>query len=101
VIAKEPSVSGRIEGQIVAASPDGDLISDITVERLRGVPHDQSVRICCDEHETIGIFTADHQEPESTFLAMLHNGSLQLRIVGMSARDMLGIRIGEKVVVEW
>ena len=92
---------GKIEGQIVAANEGGDLITDITSERLRGVPHDQSVRICCDEHETVGIFSADHKEPESTFLAVLRNGVLELRIVGMSAREMLGIRVGEKVVVEW
>jgi len=94
-------VPGRIEGQIVAASPEGDLITDISSERLRGVPSDQSVRICCDEHETVGIFAMDHKEPESTFLAVIHSGVLELRIVGMSARDLLGIRIGEKVVVEW
>jgi hypothetical protein len=94
-------VPGRIEGQIVAASQEGDLITDISADRLRGVPHDQSVRICCDEHETVGIFPVDHKEPEATFLAVVHSGILELRIVGMSARELLGIRIGEKVVVEW
>ena len=92
---------GKIEGQIVAASQDGDLITDITAERLRGVPNDQSVRITCDEHETVGIFPVDHGEPENTFLAVLRSGTLELRIVGSSARDLLGIRIGEKVVIEW
>jgi hypothetical protein len=59
------------------------------------------VRICCDDHETVGIFSVDHKGPDSMFLAVLRSGVLELRIVGMSARELLGIRIGEKVVVEW
>jgi S-adenosylmethionine hydrolase len=95
-------VSGRIEGKIVAISDEGNLVTDIPSDQLRHAPTNESVRIRCDEHETVGIFPADHGQPEATFLAVLgQGGMLELRIVGMSARDMLGVRVGEAVVVEW
>jgi hypothetical protein len=60
------------------------------------------VTVRCDEHVTNGLFTPDHAEPEMTFLALLRpDGNLQLVIVGDSARLMLGISVGEQVVVEW
>jgi S-adenosylmethionine hydrolase len=95
-------VSSRIEGKVVAITADGDLVTDITSQQLEGVPRDERVRVCCDEHETVGIFSPDHGEPDSTFLALIGDaGTLELAIVGLSAGDMLGIRVGEKVVVEW
>jgi S-adenosylmethionine hydrolase len=94
--------SSRIEGKVVAITADGNLVTDITSQQLEGTPRDERVRVCCDEHETIGIFPADHSEPESTFLAVLNSdGTLELAIVGLSAGDMLGIRVGESVVVQW
>lgn len=95
-------VASRIEGKVVAISPRGNLITDITAEQLERAPRDERVRIVCDEHETLGIFQVGHQEPESTFLALLGDqNALELEIVGLSASEMLGIRVGEKVVVEW
>lgn len=86
----------------MAISPRGNLITDITAEQLQRAPTDERVRIICDEHETQGIFTNGHNEPEATFLALVgEQGALELEIVGLSASDMLGIRVGEKVVVEW
>ncbi len=93
---------GKIEGTVISISESGNLVTDITAEQLRDAPRDESVTIRCDEHETQGIFTPDHQEPESTFLALLGpEGRLELEIVGVSASIMLGIRVGEKVVVKW
>lgn len=92
---------GQIEGKIVAFSESGDLISDIANERLRDVPHPIAT-IACDEHETIGIFTADHSEEPLTLMAVLGtSGCLELTIVGESAKLMLGVRIGETIVVKW
>ena len=92
----------RIHGQVVSVTEAGNLVTDITADQLREAPRDERVAIRCDEHETRGIFDRDHQEPESTFLAILDpSGTLELEIVGVSASIMLGIRVGEKVVVEW
>lgn len=93
---------GRIEGTVVSISAEGNLITDITADQLENAPRDETVLIRCDEHETQGIFTRDHQEPESTFLAVLGpGGTLELEIVGVSASLMLGIRVGERVIVQW
>jgi hypothetical protein len=44
----------------------------------------------------------DHAEPEMTFVAVVNDeDALQLEIVGESASIMLGIRVGDCVVVEW
>ena len=62
----------------------------------------QPVTIRCDEHETVGLFTAGHSEPEMSFLALLgDSGFLELTIVGDSAKMMLGVRVGERVSVQW
>lgn len=95
-------VATRIEGKVVSISPQGNLVTDIMSDKLAHAPRDERVRILCDEHETIGLFETGHSEPESTFLALLGpQGALELEIVGLSASDMLGIRVGEKVVVQW
>ena len=36
-----------------------------------------------------------------TFLAILDDNRLRLTIVGDSARAMLGLAVGEQVVVQW
>lgn len=92
----------QIEGTIVSINAAGNLVTSITAEQLRGVPTDESVTVCCDEHETIGIFPLDHDQPESTLLALIGKGGrLELAIVGISASAMLSIRVGEKVLVKW
>ncbi len=95
-------MAGKIEGAVVSFSETGNLVTDITVEQLRNAPTDQSVTIVCDEHETMGIFRADHAEPPMTYLAILgESGKLELTIVGDSARIMLGVSRGTPVVVKW
>ena len=95
-------MAGKIEGKIVAYGESGNLVSDIPIDSLRGVPRDQSVTVTCDEHQTVGIYAADHAEEPSTFMAILGSGgNLELTIVGDSAKIMLGVPLGEKVVVKW
>jgi len=94
-------VPGQIEGKIVAFGESGNLVSDIAHDRLREAPRD-SAATSCDEHETIGIFPADQPEEPFTLMAILGmSGCLELTIVGESAKAMLGVRIGEKIVVKW
>jgi hypothetical protein len=94
-------VPGQIEGKVVAYSESGNLVSDIDNNRLAAVPCD-SATTACDEHETIGIFAADHPEQPMTLMAILgKSGCMELTIVGDSARAMLGVPLGEKIVVKW
>jgi S-adenosylmethionine hydrolase len=91
-----------IEGTVVSVSEQGNLVTDIPCAAFADAPHDATLRVRCDEHETAGLFTQDHQEPEFSFLALLgESGHLELTIVGDSAQLMLGIRAGERVVVRW
>ena len=93
---------GRIAGKIVAYSAEGNLVSDISAEQFAAAPRDERLVIRCDEHETNCLFEAGHEQPESTLIAILGaSGCLELEIVGDSAKMMLGIPLGEKIVVEW
>lgn len=93
---------GKIEGTVVAIGETGNLVTDLTAERLRAAPSDDRTTVRCDEHITNGIFPVNHGQPESTLVAFLSPaGRLEIEIVGDSASLMLGIRAGEKVVVEW
>lgn len=92
----------KIEGTVVAYSEAGNVVTDIPLEKLESAPRDPSVAIVCDEHETVGLFMPDHQEPEFSLLALLApSGFLELTIVGDSAKAMLGVRVGERVTVKW
>jgi S-adenosylmethionine hydrolase len=96
------AVPGKIEGTVVAYGPTGNLVTDIANDRLKGVPAGDSVRVICDEHETVGIYPADHQEEPSTLMAVLGTGGcLELTIVGDSAKLMLGVPLKEKIIVKW
>ena len=95
-------MSGKIEGTIASVSEAGNLVTDISSEQLGGVPRGESVVVRCDDHETNGIFEADHSQPAATLIAVLGaSGQLELEIVGDSAKIMLGVAIGEKVEVAW
>ncbi|MEQ8786285.1 MAG: adenosylmethionine-8-amino-7-oxononanoate aminotransferase [Pirellulaceae bacterium] len=92
----------RIEGKIESVAEDGNLVTDIPVERLSAAPRSEQVTVRCDEHVTLGLFSPDHDQPPMTFIAVLaESGFLELAIVGDSAKIMLGIRVGESVSVEW
>ena len=93
---------GKIEGKVVSITEEGNLVTDISEEQLAGVPRGDQVVVRCDEHETVGIHPADHNEPQFTFLAISGpRGFLELVIVGVSASGMLGIREGESVLIRW
>ena len=95
-------MSAKIEGTVVAVSPNGDLITDISATQLEGVPRDDTVTVGCSGHETCGIYDADHQQPAATFVALLgSSGNLELAIVGESVSAMLGIGVGAAVAVRW
>jgi S-adenosylmethionine hydrolase len=95
-------VPRSIEGKVVSISEGGNLVTDIPCAALAEAPRDSAVSIRCDEHETVGLFTAGHSEPEMSLLALLgDSGFLELTIVGDSAKMMLGVRVGERVSVQW
>lgn len=95
-------MAGRIEGKVVSISESGNLVSNITTDQLADVPRDDQVTVRCDEHETLGIFEVDHQQPPFTLIALIGEGGyLELEIVSDSAKIMLGVSTGEKVEVRW
>ena len=100
--AEVDAVEGKIRGTVVSINQAGDLVTDICAEMLQGAPTDERVTIRCDGHMTCGLFSPDHNEPETTFLAMIdHDRQLTLILVGDSASAFLGIRVGAPVVVKW
>jgi S-adenosyl-L-methionine hydrolase (adenosine-forming) len=97
------AMPGKIEGTIRSIDSFGNLISDIPADKLADVPTDPDrVRICCDEHETQGVFKTYGEQPAMTLVALVgSSGYLELAIVEENASIMLGIRAGTKIVVEW
>ena len=92
----------KITGRITEIDSAGNLITDITAAQLAGVPRDESVTLAADEHETVGIFPEDHDQPEMTLIAQLDGtGRLQFVLVGDSAQMMLGLGVGTQVTVRW
>jgi S-adenosylmethionine hydrolase len=96
-------MSKTISGNVIEVTPDGDLITDISVDQLSSVPRDESLKVVVDEeHETFGLFPADHQQPPMTLIAVLgSDDSLRLHLVGDSATMMLGVRKGAPVLLKW
>lgn len=97
-----PTVSKTISGKIVKVDEHGSLITDIVAQQLAEAPRDAAVRIVVDEHETFGIYGAEHGQPSMTLVAIL-DGSNPLRIclIDDSASAMLGVRVGAPVEVQW
>jgi hypothetical protein len=96
-------MSKTISGTVIEVTPDGDLVTDISVDQLSSVPRDESLKVLVDEeHETFGLFPADHQQPPMTLIAVLGtDNSLRLHLVGDSATMMLGVRKGAPVLLKW
>ena len=96
------AVPGKIEGCINSIDSFGNLITNISTEKLSGVPTGEQVRITCGDHETFGIFRTYADQPEMTLIALVgSSGNLELAIVGDSAALMLGEKVGAPVVVSW
>ena len=92
----------EIRGAVESIDSFGNLITDIREAMLAEAPRDESVRIACDEHETLGIFRTYSDQPAMTLMALIgSSGRLELAIVEDSAAAMLGIRTGTPVVVSW
>jgi S-adenosylmethionine hydrolase len=95
-------VPGEITGSVESIDSFGNLITDIDELALSDCPKDESVRVCCDEHETYGIFRAYGDQPEMTLIALIgSSGKLELAIVNESAKIMLGVAAGAPVTVSW
>ncbi len=93
---------GKLKATIVSISEGGDLISDLAAEALAEVPRDESVSIKCGGHTTAGIYPWDHDQPELTFLAVVDQDQrLLLTLVGESASQFLGIRVGTPLLISW
>lgn len=95
-------MANRIDGKIARIGDNGTLISDIPVDQLKGVPTGETTSIRFGDHETVGLFPANHGQPDATMVASLgSSGFLEIEIVGIPLAEMLGIRAGEKVTVKW
>jgi S-adenosylmethionine hydrolase len=102
VVGGSSDLAGKIQGKVVSISDRGDAITDIAVDRLHGIPTDESVSIHCEGHATSCIFPADHDQPEMTFLAVQGtSGFLELSLVGDSVKAFLGIGPGSQVMIKW
>ncbi len=95
-------MANQISGKVQSVNDNGDLVTDIGVDSITDIPNDDSVSVKFGPHQTIGIHNSDHSEPESTLLAVRgSSGFLELTIVGISLSEMLAIRPGEEVEVNW
>lgn len=97
------SVASKIKGTVVEVSESGDLITDIGMEKLAEVKRSPETKIIVDEeHETFGIFDANHNQPAMTLIAIAEQQKpLRLHLVDDSAAMMLGVRKGASVEVLW
>lgn len=95
-------MSAKLSGKVVEVDASGDLITDIPAAVLAGAPHDASLRIVVDEHETYGVYPPDHEQPAMTLVAILgEDAPLKITLVGDSASAMLGVRVGASVEIAW
>lgn len=93
-------MSSKIEGSVTEINDSGDLVTDIPVEKISGLPSDDSVTVQFGGHETMGIHPSDHDQPMGTLVASTgKSGFLEIAIVGISVSEMLGIKVGEPIVV--
>ncbi|RMF39122.1 MAG: adenosylmethionine-8-amino-7-oxononanoate aminotransferase [Planctomycetota bacterium] len=93
---------GKVAGKVVEVDAAGNLVTDITSQQLADAPHDESLRVIVDEHETFGLYGPDHTQPAMTLVAIIGpDQPLSIVLVGDSASAMLGVRVGAPVVVEW
>ena len=100
-IEKSLAVAAKVLGSVVEISSAGDLITDLTAEKLAGIDRGEETKIIVDdEFETFGIYGADHKQPEMTLIAILEPElPLRLHLVADSASMMLGVRKGARVEV--
>lgn len=89
-------------GCVTAITKDGNLVTDLSSEQLATVPRDESLVIHFAGHETMGLYSDDHDQPTGTLVAKLNSdGLLEIEIVGMSVAELLGIPVDTPVVLSW
>lgn len=92
----------RLSGKVVSISATGDAITDLTHEQLADVPRDDHTSVECGGHTTLGIYPAEHDQPEMTYVALLgESGFLELSLIGDSAAKFLGLKTGDSVTIKW
>ena len=95
-------MENQVDGKVVSVTESGDLLTDIENQKIETAPRDESVSISFGDHHTVGLFPPDHEEPESTLVAVLgESGFLEIGIVGMNLSQLLGINSGQAVTVSW
>ena len=92
----------RIEGRVAEIGETGNLVTDISVDQVASIPHDDSVTIRFGGHETIGIYPTEHGQPDATMVASVgKTGFLEIEIVGVNLSEMLGIKADVPVEISW
>ena len=95
-------VVAKLTGKVVEIDVEGNLTTDVSAKDLAGAPHDSSLRIVVDEHETFGLYPLEHNQPAMTLVAIADKiGSVKIILVNDSASAMLGIQVGAPVEVHW
>jgi S-adenosylmethionine hydrolase len=92
----------RIEGEVIEIDSFGNLATNITDDLVVGRPVDERACIVCSIYETFGIYSTYAEQLPGMLVALVDStGRLELALVGDSAADRLGIRVGMPVVVAW
>lgn len=92
----------KIVGNVVSLSETRGLATDIDAVQLKDVPRDESVCIAFGGHQTVGIYPEDHGQADSTLIAILsESDSLRIGLTGISIAEILGLGVGESVMVTW
>lgn len=95
-------LSNEIKGQVKSVDDEGKLVSDIAIDKVAEIPHDETLTVKFGDHATIGLFPPDHEHPVGTMVATLgQSGFVEIEIVGISLSEMLGIKEGESVSLKW
>lgn len=91
-----------VTGTVKKIGAKGQLITDITNESISEAGQDDSVTVKFDEHETIGVYPQEHGQPDATLVASRGaSGNLEIEIVGISISEMLCIKTGVPVSVNF
>lgn len=94
-------IKNCVEGCVKSINSAGDLVTDIAVQNVSKAPNLLEVKIKVGDHETIGIYPDDHDEPDGTLIAVDKSGLIEIGITGMSISEMLGLAVDEKVTIKW
>jgi len=98
---RSPTLSKKIEGSVEKIGESGNLITDISIDQVADLAADDSVTVKFGGHETHGVHPTEHEQPMGTLVACCgKSGFLEIEIVGISIAEMLGIKVGEAIVVQ-